>query len=75
VRKTVGEHDLIVPGGYREEIGEMYGYALELGYRGAGDGSVVFPKDLGVEVEATRIEDYIQGEDWSELINRPAPAA
>jgi hypothetical protein len=35
---------------------------------------VVFPKDLGLEVEAMSIEDYIQGEDWSELINRPAPA-
>ncbi len=28
---------------------------------------------LGVEVKVTRIKDYIEGEDWSELINRPAP--
>ena len=51
----------------------MYAYALEFGYWGAEDKTVVFPKDLGVEVKAPRIEDYIRGEDWEELINRPVP--
>ncbi|PMD33833.1 NAD(P)-binding protein [Hyaloscypha variabilis F] len=78
-RKTVAEHDKFAPGGYGEEMGEMYAYALEFGYWGAGDKTVVFAKDvsafLGVEVKVTRIEDYIRGEDWSELVNRPAPIA
>jgi hypothetical protein len=73
-RKTVEEHDLFAPEGLGEEIGEMYAYTLEFGYWSAGDGSVAFPGDLGFEVEATRIEDYVQGEDWSKLINQPAPA-
>jgi hypothetical protein len=44
-RKTVAEHDKFAPGGYGEEIGEMYAYALEFGYWGK-DPSVVFAKDV-----------------------------
>jgi hypothetical protein len=45
-RKTVEDHDKSAPGGYGEEIGEMYAYALEFGYWGSGDESVVFAKDV-----------------------------
>lgn len=31
-RKTVEEHDSFAPGGYGEDILEMYAYALEFGY-------------------------------------------
>jgi hypothetical protein len=74
-RKTVQEHSDFAPGGYGEEMGEMYAYALEFGYWGKEDKTVLFPNDLGIEVEVTRIEDYIKGEDWAELISRSAPTA
>jgi len=70
---TVADQDKIAPGGYGEEMGEMYAYMQDFGYWGM-DPSVVYPKDLGVDISATRIEDYIRGEDWSELLSRPAPA-
>jgi hypothetical protein len=44
-RKTVEDHDKLFPGGYGEEIGEMFAYALEFGYWGK-DPSVIFPKDV-----------------------------
>ncbi|TAQ86742.1 hypothetical protein B7494_g4946 [Chlorociboria aeruginascens] len=72
--KTVEDHDKLAPGGYGEEIGEMYAYAQEFGYWG-GDPSVIYPNDLGVDMAVTRIEDYIRGEDWSELLKLPAPSA
>ncbi|KAH7413108.1 hypothetical protein BKA64DRAFT_771082 [Cadophora sp. MPI-SDFR-AT-0126] len=74
-QSTVDALDKLAPGGYGEEIGEMYAYMQEFGYWGKDDDSVIFPKDLGVEVDATRIEDYIKNEDWSELINRPVPGS
>ncbi|KAK2616287.1 hypothetical protein QQS21_000721 [Conoideocrella luteorostrata] len=64
---TVAEHDKLAPGGYGEEIGEMFAYAQDFGYDG-GDPSVIHAQDLGVDVPATRIEDYIKGEDWSQLL-------
>ncbi|PVH77871.1 NAD(P)-binding protein [Cadophora sp. DSE1049] len=70
-KSTVAALDKLAPGGYGEEIGEMYAYMQEFGYWGKDDPSVIFPIDLGVEVDATRIEDYIKNEDWSELVNRP----
>lgn len=45
-RTTVAEHDKFAPGGYGEEIGEMYAYALEFGYWGKDDPSVIFAKDV-----------------------------
>ena len=45
-RKTVLEHDRFAPGGYGEEMGEMYAYALEFGYWGKEDETVVFAKDV-----------------------------
>ncbi|KAH7327248.1 hypothetical protein BKA65DRAFT_566619, partial [Rhexocercosporidium sp. MPI-PUGE-AT-0058] len=74
-KSTVAVLDKLAPGGYGEEIGEMYAYAQDFGYWAKDDTSVIFPKDLGVEVAATRIKDYIKNEDWSELINRPVPAS
>jgi hypothetical protein len=49
-RKTVAEHDKFAPGGYGEEMGEMYAYALEFGYWGAEDKTVVFAKDVSAFV-------------------------
>lgn len=92
-KTTVAVHDKLAPGGYGEEIGEMYGYMQDFGYWAKDDTSVIFPHDvsfssrernvrtaltnlqLGVEIGATRIEDYIKNEDWSELINRPVPGS
>ncbi|KAK0122070.1 hypothetical protein ONS95_010334 [Cadophora gregata] len=74
-KSTVAVLDKLAPGGYGEEIGEMYAYMQDFGYWGKDDASVIFPKDLGIEVGATRIEDYIKNEDWSELINRPVPGS
>jgi hypothetical protein len=42
---TVATLDKVAPGGYGEEIGEMYAYAQDFGYWG-GDPSVIFPKDV-----------------------------
>lgn len=70
-KATVADQDKIGPGGFGDEIGEMFAYAQEFGYWGAEDKSVTFSKDLGVDREVTRVEDYIRNEDWSELLNRP----
>jgi hypothetical protein len=43
---TVADLDKIAPGGYGEEIGEMYAYAQDFGYWGL-DPSVIFAKDVG----------------------------
>ena len=45
-RKTVADHDRLAPGGYGEEMAEMYAYALEFGYWGKDDKSVIFGKDV-----------------------------
>lgn len=42
---TVSTLDALAPGGYGEEIGEMYAYAQDFGYWGR-DPSVIFPKDV-----------------------------
>jgi len=88
---TVETMDKLAPGGYGEEIGEMYAYAQDFGYWAKDDTSVVFAKDvsfnmpgfrtvltflflqLGVDIPVTSIEEYIKGEDWSELLSRPVP--
>ena len=44
---TVATVDKLAPGGYGEEIGEMYAYSQDFGYWG-GDPSVVFAKDVSV---------------------------
>lgn len=41
----VADQDNIFPGGYGEEIGEMYAYAKEFGYDG-GDPSVIYPENV-----------------------------
>ncbi|KAL7912347.1 hypothetical protein GGI35DRAFT_492245 [Trichoderma velutinum] len=66
-KTTVAEHDKLAPGGYGEEIAEMYAYAQDFGYDG-GDPSVIYAQDLGVEVPVTRIDQYIKSEDWSSLL-------
>jgi len=42
---TVATMDRLAPGGYGEDIGEMYAYAQNFGYWG-GDPSVAFAKDV-----------------------------
>jgi hypothetical protein len=42
---TVAEHDKLAPGGYGEEIAEMYAYAQDFGYDGS-DPSVVYAQDV-----------------------------
>jgi hypothetical protein len=88
---TVETMDKLAPGGYGEEIGEMYAYAQDFGYWAKDDTSVAFAKDvsfnmpgfrtvltflflqLGVDIPVSSIEEYIKGEDWSELLSRPVP--
>jgi hypothetical protein len=43
---TVDAMDKLAPGGYGEEIGEMYAYAQDFGYWAKDDTSVVFAKDV-----------------------------
>ena len=44
---TVAVMDKLAPGGYGEEIGEMYAYAQDFGYWGL-DPSVIFAKDVSL---------------------------
>jgi hypothetical protein len=44
-KTTVEEHDKLAPGGYGEEMAEMYGYAQDFGYDGS-DPSIVYAKDV-----------------------------
>jgi hypothetical protein len=44
-RTSVAEHDKLAPGGYGEEMAEMYAYALEFGYDGS-DPSVTYAQDV-----------------------------
>ncbi|KAK1497922.1 hypothetical protein CTAM01_07559 [Colletotrichum tamarilloi] len=68
---TMDDMDKLAPGGFGLEIGEMHAYSMEFGYWG-NDPSVIYPEQLGLKGELTTIANYIQGEDWSELLGRPA---
>ncbi|KAH8169126.1 nmrA-like family protein [Sarocladium implicatum] len=65
---TVEEHAALAPWGFGEEIGEMFAYAMDFGYDG-GDPSVKSAEELGLNVQATRMEDYIRDEDWSQILS------
>jgi hypothetical protein len=43
---TVEAMNKFAPGGYGEELGEMYAYAQDFGYWAKDDSSVVFAKDV-----------------------------
>lgn len=43
---TVEVMNQLAPGGYGEEIGEMYAYAQDYGYWAEDDKTVIFPKDV-----------------------------
>lgn len=45
-KATVAEHDKLGPGGYGDEIGQMFAYASEFGYWADEDKSVTFTKDV-----------------------------
>jgi hypothetical protein len=45
-KSTVAPMDKLAPGGYGEEIAEMFAYSQDFGYWGADDASVIFPKDV-----------------------------
>lgn len=47
-KTTVAEHAKLAPGGYGEEIAEMYAYAQDFGYDGS-DPSVVSAQQVSVE--------------------------
>ncbi|KAH7316939.1 hypothetical protein B0I35DRAFT_451737 [Stachybotrys elegans] len=68
-KATVEEHSALAPGGYGEEMAEMYAYAMDFGYDG-GDPSVMSAEQLGIDVPVTRMEQYIRDEDWSPLLSR-----
>ncbi|KAL6818935.1 hypothetical protein GGI42DRAFT_338560 [Trichoderma sp. SZMC 28013] len=64
---TVAEHDNFAPGGYSEEIAEMYAYVQDFDYDG-GAASINYAQDLSVEVPVTRIDQYIESKHWSLLL-------
>lgn len=47
-KTTVAEHAKLAPGGYGEEIAEMYAYAQDFGYDG-GDPSVISAKEVSTK--------------------------
>jgi hypothetical protein len=47
---TVETMDKLAPGGYGEEIGEMYAYAQDFGYWG-GDPSVIYARDVSFPID------------------------
>ncbi|OBT90381.1 hypothetical protein VE02_00770 [Pseudogymnoascus sp. 03VT05] len=67
-KTTVSEHSKLAPGGYGEEMAEMYAYAQDFGYDGS-DPSVITVQELDFDVPVTRIEEYIRNEDWSPLLS------
>ncbi|KAL0769490.1 hypothetical protein CaCOL14_008798 [Colletotrichum acutatum] len=68
---TMDDMEKLAPGGFGLEIGEMHAYSMEFGYWG-NDPSIIYPEQLGLKGELTTIANYIKGEDWSELLGRPA---
>ncbi|TKA77272.1 hypothetical protein B0A49_00971 [Cryomyces minteri] len=64
---TVEEFDTTMPGGMGRDMGEMFLYMGQYGYDG-GDPSVVHPEDLGVDIPATSVEEYIKSENWSAIL-------
>lgn len=49
VKAKVSDHAKLMPGGYGEEMGEMFAYAMDFGYWG-GDPAVVYPKDVSLRL-------------------------
>jgi len=49
-KTTVAEHAKLAPGGYGEEMAEMYAYAMDFGYDGS-DPSVHYAKDVSVSIQ------------------------
>jgi len=47
-KTTVAEHDKLAPGGFGEEMAEMYAYAMDFGYDGS-DPSVTYAKDVSAD--------------------------
>jgi hypothetical protein len=44
-KTTVAEHGKLAPGGYGDEMAQMYAYAMDFGYDGS-DLSVTYAKDV-----------------------------
>ncbi|KAF1991297.1 NAD(P)-binding protein [Aulographum hederae CBS 113979] len=63
-----GEMDKLMPGGMGAELEDMFKYMDLYGYDGS-DPTVVLPKDLGVDVPVTTIEEYMKMEDWSSVLS------
>lgn len=57
-------------GHFGREMADMFQYWDECGYDGVRGGGpdVVYPWDLGVEVQVTSAEEYIKKEDWSSIL-------
>jgi hypothetical protein len=53
-KTTVAEHDKLAPGGYGEEMAEMYAYAMDFGYDGS-DHSVVYAQDVRLSLNLIKI--------------------
>lgn len=48
---------------------EMIGFSIEFGYDGGKvDKSVVKPSDLGVPVQLKSVKEWIEKEDWEEIL-------
>ncbi|KAE8157040.1 hypothetical protein BDV40DRAFT_309060 [Aspergillus tamarii] len=57
-----------VPDILKREFIENWGYWNEFGYEGRDDPTVVHPNQLEVGFEVPTVEDWIRGQDWSEIL-------
>ncbi|KPM38494.1 hypothetical protein AK830_g8054 [Neonectria ditissima] len=60
----------MIPGGIGEELADMLEYIGEFGYTG-GDLSIVRPKDLGVDVPVSTVEQYMKEQDCRIIMSKP----
>ncbi|KAH9906391.1 putative hscarg dehydrogenase [Xylariomycetidae sp. FL2044] len=57
-----------VPEEFKKEIGDSFDYIEEFGFTG-NDPNVLDPKELGIKLSLTSMEEYIRSEDWSSVLN------
>ncbi|KAF2993523.1 hypothetical protein E8E13_001873 [Curvularia kusanoi] len=57
------------------EIADMYRFFEQYGYCGVDQKDVIYPWDLPGRIQYTTMEDYIQSQDWTSVLNPGAAAA
>jgi hypothetical protein len=61
-----GEYMNMIPGDehIKEHVLECWKFSRDFGYYG-GDPELLFPEDVGMQAQMTRLEDYFEQADWS----------